>query len=217
MVVQPSFEEAFNSEYYLKGKWNTHFFQNTNPIVLELGCGKGEYTTGLSQKYPGRNFIGIDIKGARMWRGALNANKAGLKNAGFLRTRIEFIRNFFSEGEVSEIWVTFPDPQLKQKRHKKRLTGAPFLNNYREFIADNGLIHLKTDNRELYEDTLDLVRLNELEIVSATNNLYNEEPCDASSIQTFYESMFRKEGIAICYLSFRLPRGKVINPLPHEE
>jgi len=210
-VIQPAFEDVFGKDYELKGKWHKEWFKNNNPIVLELGCGKGEYTVNLALKYPDKNFIGIDIKGHRMWRGAREAKEKELLNATFLRTRIEFIRSFFAPGEVDEIWITFPDPQLKQSRENKRLPGPWFLNLYRSFLKDNGIVHLKTDCRELYDYSLSIVKANSLDIITSTTDLHNEMPGnELLAIRTFYEEMFLKENVPITYLSFRLPNEKVI-------
>jgi len=205
-VVQPELEEVLNKDYKLKGNWKATFFKNNNPIVLELGCGKGEYTVGQAQRNPNKNFIGIDIKGARMWRGASFSLQNGIKNAGFLRTHIEHIASFFAPGEVSEIWITFPDPQEKRIRAKKRLTSSGFLALYKKFIEPSGLIHLKTDNSLLYEYTCQLASHNGLDVKISTNDLYNSGIDDEAllSIQTFYESGFLAQGIAIKYLKFTL-------------
>jgi tRNA (guanine-N7-)-methyltransferase len=214
-VIDPSFEESFRNDHSLKGKWRSEWFGNDNPLILELGCGKGEYTVGLAGKYPERNFIGIDIKGARMWRGAKDSHAKQLPNAAFLRTRIEFTGAFFAPGEVDEVWLTFPDPQPKRKKEKKRLPSPFFLNLYRQYLKDNGIVHLKTDNRELYDYTLSVVRANGLEIVTSVTDLYAEMPDDPMlSIRTHYEEIFLKQGIPITYLSFRLPDAKeIISPL----
>ena len=213
-VFQPPFEEFFQKEYHLKGQWCREVFGNSHPLVLELGCGKGEYTVGLARLYPERNFMGLDIKGARIWKGARAAHLEGIPNVAFLRTRIDFIRSFFAPGEVSELWITFPDPQEKLRRRKKRLTGDIFLNIYKEILKDNALIHLKTDNRTLYHDTLELVRHNGLLIERNTGDLYREHWDDETvNIQTFYEKQFLEEGARIHYLAFRLPAGQEINPL----
>lgn len=207
-VFQPPFEEFFQKEYHLKGQWCREVFGNDHPLVLELGCGKGEYTIGLARRYPERNFMGVDIKGARIWKGARTAHLEGMPNVAFLRTRIDFIRSFFASGEVSELWITFPDPQEKTRRRKKRLTGAAFLNMYRAFLKDEALIHLKTDNSSLYRDTLDLVRFNGLPVERNSGDLYREHWNDETvEIQTFYEKQFLEEGATIHYLSFRLPAG----------
>ena len=216
-VFQPRFEEVFGKDYPLKGLWNREVFGNDLPLVLELGCGKGEYTVGLARNHPDMNFMGLDIKGARIWTGAKAAQMEGLKNVAFLRTRIEFINSFFARDEVHEIWVTFPDPQEKQRRQKKRLTGAGFLNRYQAFLIDGGLIHLKTDNQALFHDTLDLVRFNNLSVEDQTPDLYGEGWNDERiTIQTYYEKRFLNEGIKINYLCFRLPAGKEIIELPDD-
>jgi tRNA (guanine-N7-)-methyltransferase len=213
-VIEPPFEEVFRHDHSLKGKWHTDWFRNSNPIVLELGCGKGEYTVGMAERYPEKNFIGIDIKGARMWRGARESLQRNLANASFLRTRIECTGSFFSDGEVDEIWLTFPDPQLKKKREKKRLSGPLFLNLYRQYLKDGGLVHLKTDSRELYDYTLSVAETNGLTIVSSVTDLHGGQSGDPLlSIRTYYEEIFLTQGIPIKYLAFRLPHEKeIISP-----
>jgi tRNA (guanine-N7-)-methyltransferase len=204
-VIQPVVEDIFEKDHSFKGKWAEKFFNNNYPIVLELGCGKGEYTINLAKKYNKKNFIGIDIKGARIWKGAREVEEMGLKNVCFIRTRIEFINVFFSKDEISEIWITFPDPQSKRKREKKRLTNPWFLNSYKDFLIPEGIIHLKTDNFSLFEYTLDIVRQNNLELLHSTPDLYNTEVTDESLyIKTFYEKQFIEEGKKITCLSFRL-------------
>jgi tRNA (guanine-N7-)-methyltransferase len=210
-VFQPSFEQVFKKDHELKGQWASRYFRNKHPIILELGCGKGEYTIGLAERLPDINFIGIDIKGARIWTGAKKAFLEKIPNVAFIRTRIEFLNSFFSPAEVDEIWLTFPDPQLKKRRNKKRLTAARFLNLYRGFLKDSGIIHLKTDNPILYEYTIELATLNKLNIEFATNDLYgNNYPELVHGIQTFYEKQFIVEGLNIHYLQFRLPSEKNI-------
>jgi tRNA (guanine-N7-)-methyltransferase len=210
-VFQPALDEVFRNEYYLKGKWGREVFGNDHPIVLELGCGKGDYTVGLARRSPGSNFIGIDIKGARIWRGARAVHTEHLKNVAFLRTRIDFIASFFAKDEIREIWITFPDPQVKRRRHKKRLAGALFLNRYRNFLVDGGVVHLKTDNHLLFKDTLELVHFNHLPVIRETADLYATDwTGEAKAIQTFYESRFLSEGAKIKYIQFRLPAGKMI-------
>lgn len=212
-VVQPSFEEAFRTNHPMKGNWNRDFFSHDHPLILELGCGKGEYTVGLAGLFPESNFIGVDIKGARIWKGAKTALLNNIHNAGFLRTRIEFINSFFAPGEVDEIWLTFPDPQLEKKR--KRLTAPKFLNTYRNFLKDKGTVHLKTDNKVLYRYTLDIVQYNKLEIVRNMEDLYASAFADPIlSIRTYYESQFIAMGLAIHYISFRLPYDKNIEEFP---
>lgn len=210
-VIQPSFEEVFNRDYHLKGKWKESFFGNSNPIVVELGCGKGEYTVHLARKYPNRNFIGIDIKGARLWKGAHDAESGNLRNVAFIRTRVEFIKSFFDRDEVNEIWITFPDPQLKRQRIKKRLTGSLFLNNYRTFIIQNGVVHLKTDSEELYRYTGEIIKLNNLELIKSIPDIHAlEEKDEILSIITYYENIFLKEGKKITYTAFRVNNEKEI-------
>jgi tRNA (guanine-N7-)-methyltransferase len=213
-VIEPPFEEVFRKDYSLKGRWHSDWFRNSNPIVLELGCGKGEYTVGMAEKYPEKNFIGIDIKGARMWRGARESLQRNLANAAFVRTRIEFTGSFFSAGEVDEIWLTFPDPQLKKKREKKRLSGPHFLNLYRQYLKDGGIVHLKTDSRALFDYSLSVVEANSLPVVSSLTDLYSGLTGDPLlSIHTFYEEKFLSQGNPITYLAFRLPHDKeIISP-----
>jgi tRNA (guanine-N7-)-methyltransferase len=216
-VIQPSLEEILNKDYILKGNWNQQFFKNTHPIVLELGCGKGEYTIGLAQRFPDKNFIGIDIKGARIWRGAKTAIEKNLANAGFLRTRIEHILSFFAPGEISEIWITFPDPQEKRIRTKKRLTSSRFLPMYNQFLQPNGIIHLKTDNQILYDYTCRMCLHNQININKSTSDLYQTETdVNLLSIQTFYESQYLDRGIPIKYINFTL-HGKTSFEEPPEE
>jgi tRNA (guanine-N7-)-methyltransferase len=203
-VFQPSFEEVFKKNFKLKGRWAGEHFGNDHPIVLELGCGKGEYTVGLAEIYPDINFIGIDIKGARIWKGARKAHRESIPNVAFIRTRIEFISSFFGKNEVDEIWLTFPDPQLKKRRNKKRLTAPRFLNSYREFLKDGGIIHLKTDNAVLYNYTLNLARENELPVLVATEDLYGTQKDLACGIRTFYEEQYIEDGLNIHYLKFKL-------------
>lgn len=215
-VFQPSIDEVFEKDFYLKGKWNT-FFGNDHPIILELGCGKGEYTVGLAATSPKQNFIGVDIKGARMWRGAMMAKDQKLDNVAFVRTRIEWINSLFGPAEITEIWLTFPDPQLKKRRAKKRLTHPVFLNRYRTMLKPGGIIHLKTDNPFLYNFTREVIRFNNLNMIADTNNLYKDLSNHAAAkIQTFYERMFLEQGLNIHYLSFTLPENKPIEDLPED-
>jgi tRNA (guanine-N7-)-methyltransferase len=211
-LIQPDFDDIFHRDHALKGRWGVDFFGRAggapgNPIVLELGCGKGEYTVGLGAAHSGRNFLGIDIKGARMWRGAKTATEMGLSNVGFLRTRIEFIGSFFGPGEVSEIWVTFPDPQLKKGREKKRLTSPVFLEYYARFLAPGGVIHLKTDSRELHDYTRRVIEANGLPLQVADADIYGSGLVEVEptlGIKTTYERRFLSEGKAITYLRFGL-------------
>ncbi len=202
LFFQPFFEEL-QQGFPLKGKWNQVFFKNNNPIVLELGCGKGEYTVGLAQKYPNKNFIGVDLKGARMWRGATDALQAGMKNVAFVRTRIDQINQFFAANEVDEIWLTFSDPQPNYER--RRLMSPKFLNHYRDLLKPGAIIHVKTDNRGLSNYTEELIGFFNFPLVYKTNDLYNSDyQGDASQIQTFYEMKYLAEGIPINYIRFSL-------------
>ncbi|MBW8332538.1 MAG: tRNA (guanosine(46)-N7)-methyltransferase TrmB [Prolixibacteraceae bacterium] len=202
-VVQVSFKELQTEGFQYKGEWSKAFFGNSNPVILELGCGKGEYTVKLASHYPEFNFIGIDIKGARMWKGATHAKELGLNNVGFLRTNIENISLFFGDGEVAEIWLTFPDPQMKKTR--KRLTATNFIESYRQVMVPNGIIHLKSDSNFMYRYTEAMVAENKFEVIRQTDNLYNSEILDeVLSIKTFYEKQWLDRGLSIKYLSFRL-------------
>jgi tRNA (guanine-N7-)-methyltransferase len=210
-VIQPETVKEPGRYHPIRGKWKKEIFQNDCPVILELGCGKGEYTIGLSSMFPKNNYIGIDIKGARMWRGAKTSHERKLPNVAFLRTRIEFINLFFSENEVEEIWITFPDPHTGRNNSNKRLTGPWFLNIYRNFLRDKGIIHLKTDSKELFEYTERVINRNNLEILASTCDLYSESDFnDALSIRTHYESIFLRQGMKIKYLSFRLDNKKSI-------
>jgi len=210
-VIQPGNTVSFDVDHPLKGNWKKELFGNDNPLILELACGKGEYTVELARLFPGRNFTGVDIKGARMWRGAKTANQDKLTNCAFLRTRIEFINSFFNEDEVDEIWITFPDPHPGKRNSNKRLTCPFFLNKYRLLLKDNGIVHLKTDNYDLYSYTLSIARDNGLDIIMHTDDLYTSMPDDQIlSIRTHYETLFLKEGAKINYLSFRLPKNSII-------
>ena len=205
-VFQPTREEVISNQLPLKGKWRTDFFKNNNPIVLELGCGKGEYSVGLAQRNPNKNFIGIDIKGARFWRGAKTAIENGIQNVAFLRTQIELIEHCFDADEVDEIWITFPDPQIKYKRTKHRMTNAEFLNNYKKILKPNGLMHLKTDSEFMHGYTLGLLHGLGHEVLYANHNVYKNEgaPADVTSIQTFYESQYLEVNKPITYIQFRI-------------
>jgi len=215
-VIQPEIGEVFSKDHSVKGKWNKEVFKNDNPLILELGCGKGEYTTGLAAVHPEKNFIGVDIKGARIWRGAKTANDNKMPNVAFLRTRIEFISSFFMVDEIDEIWITFPDPHPGGRQANKRLTSPPFLNSYRKFLKDSGLVHLKTDNTELFRFTEKVAAKNNLEIVYSTEDLYSSHP-DMLSIKTHYEKLFLNKGMKINYLSFRLRKEKTIEYDPGKE
>ncbi len=215
-VFQYPYSVVEHVPFEMQGHWHEAYFHNDNPIVLELGCGKGEYTVGLAKLYPHINFIGVDIKGARMWTGATQAIKEGQKNVAFLRTNIEIIDRFFAPDEVQEIWLTFSDPQMKNPR--KRLTSTYFMNRYRRFLIDGGIIHLKTDSNFLFTYTTYMVEKNHLPLVLRTNDLYpenseNSEYSEAASIQTYYEQMWIDRGLNIKYMKFHLPHeGELVEP-----
>ena len=210
-LLQPSATELLRDGYAalrdhpVKGHWGERFADPGAPLVLELGCGKGEYTIDLASNVPGRNYVGVDIKGARLWKGAKYATEHALGNVGFLRTRIEFISAFFAPGEVSELWLTFSDPQVRSEN--SRLTSPVFLERYSRFLAPGGLIHLKTDSQFLYQYTLAVFRANGLPVHACTEDLYAEagrfDEC-LTRVQTFYERMFREQGYPIKYLCFSL-------------
>ena len=215
-------------DHPVKGRWNETMFARDLPIVLELGCGKGEYTIDLSQRNPECNYIGVDIKGARLWKGAKQATLGNLPNVAFLRTRIEFIEAFFAPGEVSEIWLTFSDPQLKSENN--RLTSPRFLERYRKFLRPGGLIHLKTDSMFLHQYSKAIAQANNLEVIACAEDLYGsdheklysssavsvmgKDSVDALfSVQTYYEKMFLKQGLKITYLSFTIDHdGPFVSP-----
>ena len=223
-VFQYPFSVVEHVPFEMQGKWREQYFHNDNPIVLELGCGKGEYTVELAKLYPEMNFIGVDIKGARMWTGATQALREGLKNVAFLRTNIEIIERFFAPDEVQEIWLTFSDPQMKNPR--KRLTSTSFMERYRKFLVDGGIVHLKTDSNFLFTYTSYMVEKNSLPLLFRTEDLYqlgnlrndlsnlrkdlgNLDP-KVLSIQTYYESMWIARGLNIKYMKWQLPREGVL-------
>lgn len=201
-VFQYPWAKISQEQFPLKGAWRKDFFKNDNPIVLELGCGKGEYTVGLGERFPNKNFIGIDIKGARMWTGATESLEKGMKNVAFLRTEIELLEHFFEAGEVDEIWITFPDPQMKKVN--KRLTSSRFLTRYLQVLAPQGRIHLKTDSPFLYTYTKALLELNKQDVRIDTDDLYASEGLvtDILDIKTFYERQWLSRGLTIKYLQF---------------
>ena len=206
-VIQPSREILVDNNFEYKGKWNDLFFKNNNPIIIELGCGKGEYSIELAKLNPEKNFIGIDIKGARFWRGAKTAIDEGLNNIAFVRSQIELIDKIFSKGEVSEIWITFPDPQIKFKREKHRLINLKFINLYKDILVHNGIINLKTDSEFLHGYMLGLIKsTNFLELIYSNHNIYNNSgaPDDVLSIQTFYELKFLKQKKPITFINFKV-------------
>ena len=207
-VFQPTRDEALD-HYPLKGKWRTEVFKNQNPIVLELGCGKGEYSVGLAKSFPNKNFIGIDIKGARFWFGAKEAHEKNLNNAAFLRTQIELVDCFFDQDEVDEIWITFPDPQIKYRRTKHRMTHPDFLDRYKKILKKDGIIHLKTDSEFLHGYTLGLLQGQGHEIISAHHDIYGAPEYEPGTpllrkIKTYYEGLFSAKGKTITYLKFRI-------------
>ena len=216
-VFQYPFSVIDNVPFEMRGHWREQYFHNDHPIVLELGCGKGEYTVELAKLYPDINFIGVDIKGARMWTGATQALKEGLKNVAFLRTNIEIIERFFAEDEVQEIWLTFSDPQMKNPR--KRLTSTYFMERYRKFLVDGGIIHLKTDSNFLFTYTTYMVEHNALPVLFRTEDLYGDHQwsmvngqwsmvnAELLSIQTYYESMWIARGLNIKYMKWKLPKN----------
>jgi tRNA (guanine-N7-)-methyltransferase len=216
-LVQPTTEEVLGRDHPLKGHWREAMFHNDHPIVLELGCGKGEYTVALAERFPEKNYVGIDIKGARLWKGAKYATQHELGNVAFIRTRVEFINSLFTPGEVDEIWITFADPQ--ERKARKRLTHPRFLERYRALLAPGGVIHLKTDSRLLHHFTLETVRQNGLPLIEACEDIYGTGRADdLLSIQTFYEKNFRAQGIPITYLAFRLDHdGPLVEPEWNQE
>ncbi len=206
-VFQPDRLDVAGNTFELKGKWHTDYFKNTNPIIVEFGCGKGEYTVGLSQLVPEKNFIGVDVKGNRMWNGAKKSLENNYQNVGFVRTDIRECYKLFGKNEISEIWITFPDPQLRESRASKRLTHLEFLTRYKTFLQPDGIIHLKTDNEYLYTYTKQVLEEIGAEILVATDNLYKDSLATDPilSIKTYYEGLFTQKGFSICYLQFRLP------------
>jgi len=203
-VTQPTLNEL-KEGFFLKGKWKKDFFKNDNPLVLELGCGMGEYSVGLAKKYPDKNFLGIDIKGARIWQGATESLEKGMKNVGFLRIRIDWIEMCFATTEADEIWITFPDPQLKKRREAKRLTHPDFLKRYKKILKENAPIHLKTDSQFLHGFTLGIITGENHILEDVTEDLYNSnQQRKHMEIKTHYEKIFLKKGLPITYLRFKL-------------
>ncbi|WP_027449199.1 tRNA (guanosine(46)-N7)-methyltransferase TrmB [Xylanibacter brevis] len=210
-VFQYPYSVVDEVPFEMRGRWREDYFHNDNPIVLELGCGKGEYAVELAKLYPKKNFIGVDIKGARMWTGATRALKEGQKNVAFLRTNIEIIDRFFAPDEVQEIWLTFSDPQMKNPR--KRLTSTYFMERYRRFLIDKGIIHLKTDSNFLFTYTGYMIDKNQLPVIVKTEDLYHDDQIDDKellSIQTYYESMWLARGLNIRYVKFQLPHDGLL-------
>lgn len=211
-VFQYPFAVLQEKGFEMKGKWNEKFFKNSNPIILELGCGKGEYTVGLAKLYPDNNFIGVDIKGARMWSGAKQSLEEGLSNVAFLRTHIELLTHFFEEGEVSEIWITFPDPQMNKVN--RRMTSTRFMKLYGQLIKPNGVIHLKSDSNFMFTYTSQMVGLNNQRVLFKTDDLYHSELVDdVLTIKTFYEQQWIARGLDIKYIKFEYsPQNEWIEP-----
>jgi tRNA (guanine-N7-)-methyltransferase len=205
-VFQPSREELVEGSYAQKGSWASSFFKNNNPIVLELGCGKGEYSVELAKRNPNVNYIGVDIKGARFWRGAKTALEESITNVAFLRTQIELIDYAFAANEVDEIWITFPDPQIKYKRTKHRMTNAEFLARYKTILKPDGIMHLKTDSEFMHGYTLGLLHGAGHEVLYANHNVYKQEgsPKEVTSIQTYYESQYLEQNKPITYIRFKI-------------
>lgn len=202
---QPSYSEVKEDGFPLKGKWGENFFKNDNPIVLELGCGRGEYTVGMAELFPEKNFIGIDRKGARMWKGCKASIDNNLKNVAFLRMQINNITNYFQENEISEIWITFPDPQPKRSKVNKRLTSPLFLDFYRTILKTGGIVHLKTDDDSLYAYTLEVIQELGEELIESQENIYASNDIeDILKIETYYEKMWKEEGKSIKYIKFKL-------------
>lgn len=208
-VFEPTLEPVVTAPFPLKGRWREDYFKNDHPIVLELGCGKGEYTFGLAKHYPDKNFIGVDIKGSRMFVGAKDALDAGLSNVAFLRAKVDFIEQYFAENEVDEIWLTFSDPQAEKPR--KRLSSRQFIERYQRILKDGGLVHLKTDSDLLFESTEQEIKTHNYEVVELTWDLYNSIPAnldprirDILHIKTHYEQLFTAKGAVIKYCSFKI-------------
>jgi tRNA (guanine-N7-)-methyltransferase len=205
-VFQPTREEVTSGEFQLKGKWNSDFFKNDKPIIVELGCGKGEYTIGLAEQNQNANYVGIDVKGARFWRGAKTAVDNGLHNVAFIKTQIELLDYIFNENEIDEIWITFPDPQIKYKRTKHRMTNSEFLQLYKKVLKTDGVINLKTDSEFMHGYTLGLLHGEGHEVIYANHNVYVNEgsPKEVTEIQTFYENQYLEVNKAITYIRFKI-------------
>ena len=209
-MVQVSRTDILEKGLPQKGKWRQNFFNNDHPLVLELGCGKGEYTIGLAKMFPEKNFIGIDVKGARMWRGARTASDNLMQNVGFLRTQIELLQSCFEKGEVNEIWITFPDPQIKYRRRKKRLTAPNMLSMYTSILAEDASLHLKTDSQFLHGYTLGVIDRYDHQVLEAMYDIDKQNPDNQLlQIKTNYEEIFRQKGLPITYIKFRLNEGNI--------
>lgn len=204
-LFQPGYQSLIADGFEHRGKWNKDFFKNDNPIVVELGCGKGEYTVGLADRYRDKNFVGVDVKGARLWQGCKTSNVKEMNNVAFIRTKIQELSHFFGENEISEIWITFPDPQPRKSKTKKRLTSPEFLDRYRPLLKKDAVIHLKTDDLGLYKYTMEVVRQNNLKLIYSTKDLYNSDfDGDVLGIKTFYEKIWLEQGFSIKYVEFSL-------------
>ena len=207
-VFQPTREEVVGELFALKGKWNSDFFKNDHPIIVELGCGKGEYAVGLAERNPNKNYIGIDVKGARFWRGAKSAVEAKMTNVAFVRTQIELVDFIFANQEVDEIWITFPDPQIKYKRTKHRMTNSEFLQLYKKILKPDGIVNLKTDSEFMHGYTLGLLHGEGHEVLYANHNVYVNEgsPKEVTDFQTFYEKQYLAVNKAITYIKFKIKK-----------
>lgn len=210
-VFEPSLNEIIEGATFMKGEWHEKVFQNSNPITVELGCGKGEYTMGLARLYPDRNFLGVDVKGHRFWSGARESLDEELSNVAFLRTKIEFINSFFDKDEVDEIWLTFSDPQPKDQRGTKRITSPIFIDRYKKFLPKGSLIHIKSDSQWLYDNTIAELKSNAYEVIHDTNDLYGGyidtiegDLADILRIKTYYEELFTERGAVIKYIQFKV-------------
>ena len=205
-VVQPTREEILSGEFPYKGNWQKDFFKNDKPLVLEMGCGKGEYSVGLAKMHPEKNYLGIDIKGARFWRGAKTALEENLDNVGFLRSQIELVDQIFAENEVDEIWITFPDPQIKYKRTKHRMTNSEFLQKYKKILKPDGVVNLKTDSEFMHGYTLGLLHGEGHEVLQANHDVYKNDysPKEVTGMQTFYEKQYLEQGKPITFIKFRI-------------
>lgn len=205
-VLQPTRDELVNEKFELKGNWKDKVFKNDHPLVLELGCGKGEYSIALAKRYPTKNFIGIDIKGARFWRGAKTAVEQEIGNVAFLRTQIELIDYAFAQNEVDEIWITFPDPQIKYKRTKHRMINSEFLQRYKKILKEDGVVNLKTDSEFMHGYTLGLLHGEGHTVLYANHDVYKQEgsPDEVTGIQTHYESLYLEKNKPITYIRFKI-------------
>ncbi len=216
-MFQPDYHDIKDG-YIMQGNWDKEFFKNANPITLEVGCGKGEYTVGLAVKYPHRNFIGIDIKGARLWRGGKDSNTMGLKNVAFVRNYVQMLPNIFANAEIDELWITFPDPQPKKIKTNKRLTSPPFLYRYFQILKEGGIINFKTDNEALFDYTLEVIEQYGHNLIVSVKDLYNSKGFEeVKSIKTHYEKIFSEQGFAINFMQFTLNPEAFVNYDPKKK